>query len=90
MLITRRSKISGIERTLEIPCTIAQYDAYVSGELIQKAMPDLTPDEREFIISGITAEEWAATFLDEEEDLDPETETETDPDAGDKLRREDP
>ena len=29
---------------------------------IQEAMPHLTPDEREFIMTGITAEEWAKEY----------------------------
>ena len=32
------------------------------GEFIQVAMPYLTADEREFIMTGITPEEWDATF----------------------------
>jgi len=29
-----------------------------NGELIQNVFPMLTPDEREFIMTGITPEEW--------------------------------
>ena len=35
--------------------------------LIQDACPDLTEDQREFIMTGITSEEWAAEFGDSEE-----------------------
>lgn len=65
MQITRTSIVSGKTRTLELPCTPAQIAAYNSGELIQWAMPDLTPDQREFILTGITAEEWNEIFKDE-------------------------
>jgi hypothetical protein len=34
------------------------YLAWVCGDLIQKALPDLTDDERELILSGISAEGW--------------------------------
>ena len=32
------------------------------GKLIQNAMPDLTAEQREFLISGTTPDEWAAMF----------------------------
>ena len=36
---------------------------WTQGEmLIQNAFPYLTPDEREFLITGITKEEWAELF----------------------------
>jgi hypothetical protein len=59
MLITRQSLISGIIRTLEIPVTAEQLDAWRAGVYIQDAMPELEPAQREFIMTGITAEEWA-------------------------------
>lgn len=66
MNITRKSILTGIERTLDLPVTQEQIDAWENGELIQKAMPKLTPDQREFIKTGITAEEWARAFPEEE------------------------
>jgi hypothetical protein len=62
MLITRTSKISGKIRTLDLPVTQEQLDAWYNGELIQKAMPSLTNSQREFIKSGITDEEWDELF----------------------------
>jgi hypothetical protein len=58
MLITKTSMISGIERTMDIPVTQEQLDSWSQGMLIQEAMPNLTPDEREFIKTGITNDEW--------------------------------
>ena len=58
MLITRTSMVSGITRTRDIPVTEKQLDDWESGMLIQRAMPTLSDDDREFIISGITSEEW--------------------------------
>lgn len=37
------------------------------GYYIQDAFPYLTEDEREFILTGITADEWDELFGDEEE-----------------------
>lgn len=58
MLITRQSLISGITRTLEIPVTDEQLAAWQSGAYIQDAMPELDPAQREFLMTGITADEW--------------------------------
>lgn len=65
MLITRTSTLSGITRTLDIPCTQADYNRWaLGGAVIQNAMPYLTADQREFIKTGITAEEWEDLFAD--------------------------
>jgi|TARA_B100000085_G_scaffold261325_1_gene265535 hypothetical protein len=67
MIFTRKSIISGIKRDMDLPVTQEQYDRYKSGWYIQDAFPNLSDDEREFIISGVTAEEWSNTFGDEEQ-----------------------
>lgn len=64
MKITRTSPISGISRTIDLPVTVEQYHEWQCGALIQNIMPHLSEDEREFIISGITAEEWASLEAD--------------------------
>ena len=58
MLITRKSPFSGKANTMEIEFDSKDYEAWENGQLIQKAMPYLTPDEREFLMTGITPEEW--------------------------------
>ena len=65
MLITRKSLISGNINSMSLPITEEQYTAWEQGTLVQVAMPHLTPDEREFVMSGITSEEWAETFGEE-------------------------
>ena len=62
MQITRTSPVSGITRSLEIPCTEEQMAAYKNGDLIQISFPNLTADQREFILTGITKEEWDEFF----------------------------
>ena len=62
MKITRTSMFTGVIHTLEINVTPEQIARWQGGELIQNAMPNLTPDEREFIKTGVTAEEWEALF----------------------------
>jgi hypothetical protein len=67
MKITRKSLISGIERTLEINITEEQFEKYLKGDdLIQNLMPELSANEREFIISGVTPEEWDQEFENED------------------------
>ena len=41
----------GADHAVEVD--LAQYKAWQNGELIQNAMPDLTPTEREQLISGL-------------------------------------
>jgi hypothetical protein len=65
MLITRTSKLSDITRTREIDCNKEEYTAWVSGVLIQDAMPHLSVDDREFLINGTTKKEWDSTFIEE-------------------------
>ena len=47
---------------MDIPVTEEQLAAWDSGTLIQNAMPNLTPDQREFIMTGITPEQWVEMF----------------------------
>ena len=70
MNITRTSLYSRITRTLDLPVTEAQLDAWASGELIQNAFPNLSPDDREFLKTGITAEEWEQLYKEDIEDKD--------------------
>ena len=63
MLITRTSPFTGTTITMNIDVTQAQLDAWQAGTLIQDAMPNLSADEREFIKTGITAEEWDEAFI---------------------------
>lgn len=74
MLVTRRSLISGKEHTMDLPVTQAQIDELIKGPfkwthptmVIQKAFPNLTPDEREFLFTGITPNEWNGVFGEDE------------------------
>ena len=68
MKITRTSMFTGIERTLDLPITEAQLSDWASGTLIQEAMPQLSADEREFVMTGVTTDEWDDEFGDEEDD----------------------
>lgn len=55
MLITRQSPISGKENTLDLDVSQDQLNYYYYNNTpIQKVFPQLTPEEREFIKTGIT------------------------------------
>ena len=58
MKILRKSIFTGIECVRDIDVTKEQLEAWRSGTLIQNAMPNLTADEREFIMTGATPDEW--------------------------------
>lgn len=62
MKITRKSPFTGKVHTREIPVTEEQLMRWSNGTLIQNAMPNISPDDREFIKTGITPEEWEETF----------------------------
>ena len=58
MLIERKSTLSGNVNVMDIDVTPMQVASWEQGELVQNAMPNLSADEREFIMSGITPTEW--------------------------------
>ena len=62
MLITKKSMFSGEWNTMDIPVTQSQIDDWESGTLIQDAMPNVSVDDREFLMTGVTPEEWINTF----------------------------
>jgi hypothetical protein len=62
MKITKVSMLSKLERALELDVTDEEIKAWKSGMLIQDAMPRLNTDEREFMMTGITAEEWEERY----------------------------
>ena len=61
---------SGSTKQSKFDCTIQQIaDAqseYNSGKLVQDAFWFLSADDREFLMTGLTPEEWDAMFPDEE------------------------
>ena len=62
MQVTKRSMLSGKTHTLEIDITEAQWNRWKAGEMIQNVCPHLSSDDREFLISGSTKEEWSQFF----------------------------
>ena len=68
MLVVRKSILTGIVRKRDLDITEAQFEAWQNGALIQDVMPQLSVADREFLINGVTDEEWRQTFGEEDED----------------------
>ena len=56
--ITRRSPLTGKTNTMSLDISEGSLLAWKGGMLIQDAMPNLSADEREFVMTGITPYEW--------------------------------
>ena len=67
------SSLSGKTNTMELDVTYEQLyridNRRYTAELIQNIVPNLTPGQREFLMTGITPEEWTAIYgeLEDEE-----------------------
>ena len=70
MRVRRRNPFTGEVNFMELPITEKEYaEAYrnwIKGMYIQDAFPTLTPDQREFIKTGITPDYWNKMFGSEE------------------------
>ena len=68
MIIEKTSIFTGTTHRREIPIKPEDYEAWTNASNndpkrhIQNAAPYLTVDDREYIISGATPEEWAVIF----------------------------
>jgi len=67
MQITKQCMLTGDTNTMDIPVTQDQLDDWTNGMLIQEAMPNLTAEDREFIMTGTTPEVWTKNFSEVEE-----------------------
>ena len=63
MKITRTSPLTGTSNTIDLPVTQDQINRYARREdSVQNIFKNLTPGQREFIMTGITEKEWDKTF----------------------------
>ena len=63
MKIERTSQVSGITRSADLDVTEEQMAMFSLGQVaIQDCFPGLSADEREYIKTGITADEWENLF----------------------------
>ena len=73
MKIKKRSAITDIRHTREIDITQEQLEDWnntpvMRRKFIQNEFPALSADDREFLLTGTTPEEWAEIFPEGEED----------------------
>jgi hypothetical protein len=68
MEIIRQSQLSGAIHVMDIDISeelLARVEnRRANQELIQNIVPHLPKDEREFLVTGITPEEWELAFAD--------------------------
>ena len=70
MIINRKSAATGIHRRREIKCDPKDYEMWEKGYLnIQDAMGYLKQEDRDFILSGITSDEWKNMWKTEIENI---------------------
>ena len=63
--ITRNSILDDSVNSMDFPITFAALQQYCTGTVnVQDAFPNLTIEQREFLLSGITPEKWTTTFGD--------------------------
>ena len=66
MQVTRTSQLSGVTHTMDLDVTKEQLDRFEirrqTGEYVQTIFNNLSASEREFILTGITPDEWEKTF----------------------------
>jgi hypothetical protein len=70
MQITKTSQLTGKTHTLELDVTKEQMERFenriANREYVQTIFPHLEAKYREFILTGITPQEWNETFNGEE------------------------
>jgi hypothetical protein len=68
MIVRKTSQWSGKINEMDLDVTEDQIYAWRNGGgLIQNVFPHLTADEREFLMTGMTQEEWEDAFCGEDD-----------------------
>ena len=73
MVITMQSQLSGKFYSMDLPILLSKYEDWCqmvdegSAPHIQSFFSELNADQREFLMTGITKEEWDEVFGDDEE-----------------------
>lgn len=66
MVVTKKSTLTGVVNTMNIDVTPEQLERIenrmYTTELIQNIVPHLSMSDREFLMTGITNEEWIRAF----------------------------
>ena len=78
MIIERTSNLTGKKHIKEIDVTQDQLESWHNGALIQFAMPNLSASDREFLMTGITNDEWNEAFKDSKQEDEYQSGTQAD------------
>jgi hypothetical protein len=62
MLVKKQSVITGDINEMDLDVTQAELLRHIGGELAHKIWPQMSPPDREFMISGVTPQEWDEAF----------------------------
>lgn len=62
MKVEMRSRMTNRLHVREIEITEEEWRRIQDGELVHLVVPHLSPGDREYLISGITNEEWESYF----------------------------
>lgn len=66
MIIQKLHPITGQLNQLDLPITDRQLATWKAGAYVQDAFPQLSADEREFLISGLLPGEYDAIYTEED------------------------
>jgi len=66
MILQRKSILSGVITTRDLPVTQEQLQAFENGQLVQKVFPELSAAAREWLRAGLTEEEWNELYGEDE------------------------
>ena len=67
--VVNTSALTGKQSQMFLPVTEAQIKRWQDGDLVQDVFPFLNDDQREFLMTGITPDEWeAALGVDDDND----------------------
>lgn len=71
--VIRKSDLTGKDNTMDLPVTEEQLRNWIGnnehpGQLILDAMPHLSAEQREFLISGCSPEEWQEQVVEKKEE----------------------
>lgn len=69
MKIARKSPLTGMLLERDLPITQEQMNEWKRGKPIQDAMPHISADDREWLITGYTPEDWKQMFPDDGDDI---------------------
>jgi uncharacterized protein YdeI (YjbR/CyaY-like superfamily) len=62
MIVKQLNRLTGQVNEMELDITDEQISAFEKGAFVQDAFPNLTPTEREFILTGMTEAEQKEIF----------------------------